>query len=143
METITILLLGLIRSFIYFLVVIAGFLVGPSLANDNSLIEVQSWRYNITSQDYCEVVGEIKNVSSEELKSVRVVATFYDKNDDIVTNNDSYIDANPFESGTMTTFKVITRIMPGMERVKIKFMDFAGKQIQYRELLKKQRKKNK
>ena len=48
---------------------------------------------------YYDLVGEIKNIGSEEVSFVKIIATFYDKDDIVIGTDFTYTDPSDLSVG--------------------------------------------
>jgi hypothetical protein len=85
------------------------------------------------SGNYYYVEGQVKNISDRPLKSVQVVATWYDKDDKFITTDTAMIDYNPIMPGQTSPFKTITRGNPLMSRFSVDFKYIFGRTIPSRD----------
>jgi hypothetical protein len=86
-----------------------------------------------TEYDYAIYEGQVKNISSQPLKNVEAVATFYDSNGQFITSSDALIDFNPILPGQISPFKVMKTENPAMKKASIEFKDFSGGKIEHRD----------
>lgn len=76
--------------------------------------------------DYHIVEGQVKNISSESLRSVAAVTTWYDKAGGFITSDDAIIDYNPILPGQTSPFKTMSRTNPAMEKYSVEFKFLMG-----------------
>lgn len=60
------------------------------------------------------VVGEIQNFLNTNIEFVKVVVTYYDSNNEIVTSDFTYTDVSEIKPGQKSPFKVITENNPNI-----------------------------
>jgi hypothetical protein len=89
-------------------------------------LEILSSRGYKSSDSYFSVEGQVKNVSSEPLKHVAVVATWFDRNDTFIRTNSALIDHDPILPGQTSPFKTISRSNPEMSKFSLEFKRLAG-----------------
>ncbi len=68
-----------------------------------------------------EVVGRVKNISSNPLKGVKVVAQFFDFRDQLVIYEESPIAFSSLHSGQCSPFRVVAKGNTGVRRISIAF----------------------
>lgn len=76
--------------------------------------------------DYAIVKGQVKNISSQSIRNVEAVATFYDKSGGFVTSDDALIDYNPILAGQTSPFSVMARVNPEMRTATVEFKELMG-----------------
>lgn len=76
--------------------------------------------------DYVTYEGRVKNISNESLKNVEAVATWYDKNGNLVTSDSSLIQYNPILPGQTSPFKVMEIYNPAMNKAGVEFSHLMG-----------------
>ena len=79
---------------------------------------------------YHIVEGQVKNISTESLKSVTANATWYDKADGFITSDDALIEYNPILPGQTSPFKTMSRTNPAMSKYSVEFKFLMGGTIQ-------------
>lgn len=103
------------------------------------MLEVQSWRCS-KEYSYIFVTGEVKNISSQPLKSVLAVGEFRTKAGEFVKSADALIDYNPILPGQTSPFKAGTTDNPQIQGCQLAFKQLFGGAIAYSELPKKTKK---
>lgn len=103
------------------------------------LLEVQSWRCS-KEYSYIFVTGEVKNISSQPLKSVLAVGEFRTKAGEFVKSADALLDYNPILPGQTSPFKAGTTDNPQIQGCQLAFKQMFGGGIAYAELPKKTKK---
>lgn len=86
-----------------------------------------------TEYGYAIYEGQVKNISSQPLKNVEAVATFYDSNGQFITSSDALIDYNPILPGQISPFKVMKTENPAMKKASVEFKYLSGGSILYRD----------
>lgn len=86
---------------------------------------------------YYTVEGQVRNVSTEPLHNVTVVANWYDSNDGFVKSADAIIAYDPILPGQTSPFKTITSGNPAMKLYRVEFKELMGGQIDYEDLRRK------
>ena len=81
---------------------------------------------------YAILEGQVRNISSEPLKNVAAVASFYDSNGGFITSSDTLIDYNPVLPGQTSPFKVMATENPTMKKARVEFKEFLGGTIPFR-----------
>jgi hypothetical protein len=82
--------------------------------------------YESETGSFHYVEGQVKNLSSESLRNVMVVSTWYDKDGNFIKSNDALIDYNPILPGQTSPFKTITSSNPAMSRYSVTFKTLLG-----------------
>ena len=77
--------------------------------------------------------GQVRNISSEPLKNVAAVASFYDSNGGFITSSDTLIDYNPILPGQTSPFKVMATENPAMKKARVEFKELLGGTIPFRQ----------
>jgi hypothetical protein len=103
---------------------------------DDYKLELLSWRWG-EEYGYFKVTGEVKNISSEPLKNVEILASFYDSNGNFIKNSEAIIEFNPIIPGQTSPFKAITSSNPAAKKATIQFKFLFGSSISYRDQNKK------
>ena len=75
---------------------------------------------------YAILEGQVKNVSSESLKNVEAVGSYYDAAGGFITSSQSLIAYNPILPGQTSAFKVMTTANPAMKGVSVDFKYLMG-----------------
>jgi hypothetical protein len=76
--------------------------------------------------------GLVRNTSSEPLKNVMAVVSFYDAHENFITSSHALIEYNPILSGQASPFKVIATEYPASHSARIEFKELMGGTIPYR-----------
>lgn len=95
-------------------------------------LELLSWRWS-DSGSFLRVEGEVKNISSESLDNVEVLASFYESNNIFVKSAEALIEYNPILPGQTSPFKAITSSNPAIKTSSIQFKKVLGGTIRYRQ----------
>jgi hypothetical protein len=74
--------------------------------------------------------GEVMNMSSEPLRNVEAVTSYYDKSGSFVTSSDALISYNPVLPGQTSPFKTMTTDNPAIARCEVTFKDLLGGRIE-------------
>lgn len=77
------------------------------------------------------ITGEVQNISTEKIESLWVVVSLYDKDDQLITTEDSVVEYTPLMPGQTTPFKSLVRVNPLMKIYKIGFREGLSGQIDY------------
>ncbi len=81
---------------------------------------------------FAVVEGAVKNVSGENLASVRVFVSFEDRDDNIIATEYSMLPLNPLFPGQASPFRVAARLHPRVDEAKVDFRTFSGQSIPWR-----------
>ena len=81
---------------------------------------------------YAIVEGEVKNISSENLRNVQAVAKFYTVDKKFITSGDALIEYNPILPGQTSPFKVMATHNPAMKTASIDFKELMGGTIPWK-----------
>lgn len=106
----------------------------------NAVLEVQSWNWS-NSYGHAIASGQVKNLTSEPLKSVQAVVSFYDKDENFITSNDSMLEYQPLLPGQTSPFKVYATWNPAMRKAQVEFKRMFGGTLKSVEKEKKVKKK--
>jgi hypothetical protein len=90
---------------------------------------------------YYYIQGQVKNISSEPLKSVMAVGTWLDDSGGFIKSDDALIDYNPILPGQTSPFKVISTGNPRMSKYRVEFKTLFGGTLDYEDQRKTSRKK--
>ena len=88
-----------------------------------------SWRIEY---GYAILEGQVTNISSDALRNVTALASFYDADNGFITSADSLIDYNPILPGQTSPFKVSATSNPTMKKARVVFKELAGGTIPFR-----------
>lgn len=70
----------------------------------------------------CHIVeGQVKNISSQSLKNVTAVVTWYDKADGFIKSDDALVEYNPLLAGQTSPFKTMSSSNPAMSKYTAEF----------------------
>ena len=92
--------------------------------------------YQSDGGGYYIVEGQIRNETSEPIRSIVAVATWYDKGDTFITTDDALIDFNPLLPGQTSSFKTMSRANPEMSKFSVAFKAFSGRLLPHQDLSK-------
>jgi hypothetical protein len=81
---------------------------------------------------YAILEGQVTNISSQPLKNVAAVASFYDSNGGFITSSDTLIDYNPVLPGQTSPFKAMATENPTMKKAGVAFKELMGGTIPFR-----------
>jgi hypothetical protein len=87
----------------------------------DSELEILSKRGYKSSSAYHTVEGEVRNVSGRRLDRIRVVVSWYGKDDTFITSDQPMIEFDPLLPGQSSPFKTISRTNPAMETFRVQF----------------------
>jgi len=93
-------------------------------------LEVESFRF-YTEYGYSYVEGRVENLTNKSLEGVKVIAEFFDKNNNFVKSEDTFIDYNPILPNQISPFKIITTSDPAITHCNISFKFFIGGTIDF------------
>jgi hypothetical protein len=82
---------------------------------------------------YAILEGQVTNISSQALRNVAAVASYYDTNGGFITSSDTLTDYNPILPGQTSPFKVMTRENPMMRKARVEFKELMGGTIPFRQ----------
>lgn len=111
-------------------------LISPSSTQQPSVdsgpqLELITYNWH-TEHGYAILEGQVKNISSQSLKSVIALASFYDANSGFIASSDALIDYNPILPGQTSPFKVMKTENPAMEKARVEFKYLMGATIPFR-----------
>ena len=89
-------------------------------------LEILSSRGYKSSDSYFSVEGQVKNVGSEPLKNVAVVATWFDDHGTFIKTNSALIDTDTILPGQTSPFKTLSRSNPDMSKFSVEFKRLVG-----------------
>jgi hypothetical protein len=75
---------------------------------------------------YMEVSGEVKNLTSEPLRNVHAVVTWYTEKGDFIASDTALIEYNPLMPGQTSPYKTMSRRNPVMEKFRVDFKTMSG-----------------
>lgn len=78
---------------------------------------------------YFIIEGEVKNISSESLKSVEAVGTTYTETGEFVKSSEALIEYDPILPGQTSPFKVMMTTNPAITKCNVGFKEFWGTTI--------------
>jgi hypothetical protein len=103
----------------------------PAPEDYSPKLELVKWTWG-EEYDYAIAEGQVKNISSESIRSVQAVVTFYDKNGEFITSDDALIDYNPILPAQTSPFKVMATWNPAMKKAGIEFKELMGGTIAHK-----------
>ena len=95
-------------------------------------LECLGYRWHIES-GFAILEGRVKNITSQSMKNVTAVASFYDGSNGFITSSDAIIDYNPILPGQVSPFRVMQTENPAMKKAGIEFKYLMGGTIQFKE----------
>jgi len=75
---------------------------------------------------YMIVEGQVKNITSYNLKNVEAVAAWYDDKENFITSDSTLAEYNPIVPGQASPFKVMSTHNPVMKKYTISFKYLMG-----------------
>lgn len=75
---------------------------------------------------YMVVEGEVKNISSESLRNVAVLVSWYTQDGTHVTSDDTLIEYNPILPGQTSPYKSMVSANPAAKTFKVSFKHLVG-----------------
>lgn len=78
------------------------------------------------SEAFIEARGQVKNISTESLRNVMAVVSYYDKEGEFITSDETLISYNPILPGQTSPFHVMTTNNPAMVKATIEFKELMG-----------------
>jgi hypothetical protein len=81
---------------------------------------------------YAVLDGLVRNTSSQPLKNVMAVVSFYDADGGFITSSEALIDYNPVLPGQASPFKVMKTENPAMDTARVEFKELMGGTIPFR-----------
>ena len=82
-----------------------------------------------SSDSHIRVEGQVQNVSSDALRGVIAVTTWYDKAGTFITSDKAVIDFDPIMPGQKSPFMTISTWNPQMQRYSVEFQRFGGASV--------------
>jgi hypothetical protein len=76
--------------------------------------------------DYYTIIGEVQNTSNEPMEFVKIVATLYDGNGQVVNSNYSYSILDSIPAGGKSPFEISTNDWQGTKSYKLQVQGEAG-----------------
>lgn len=89
--------------------------------------------YESESGSYWYVEGQVKNISSEPIRRIQVVSTWYDKADQFISSDSAMVEYDPLLPGQTSPFKTITRGNPAMSKYSVSFKSMFGPEFPTRD----------
>lgn len=136
--------IGCLLGIIVLIIIIAGSISAPNSATNSSgtasssasqqsetKLILLNWSWH-EEHGYAIVEGEVKNISSENLRNVQAVATFYTADGKFITSDDALIEYNPIIPGQTSPFKTMATYNPAMDSAKITFKELMGGTIPWK-----------
>lgn len=133
---------ALVLAFVVFAVVLAVTSPGISTSPTSGVAELRQEReggeqlelLSSTSSTspgggYLVVEGEVKNLSSQPLRSVAVLVTWHTADGTLVTSDDALIEFNPIMPQQTSPYKTMTTLNPLAKSYKISFKHMRGGSI--------------
>jgi len=93
----------------------------PTPTAEGPTVDIVEWTwYESQTGNYIYVDGVVENVSDRPVSWVELYVELRDKDNKLLATDSGYIDADRLNPGQESTFKLMTRNMPGTEWVVIK-----------------------
>ena len=80
------------------------------------------------------VEGRVRNVSDRSLENVLVVATWYDRNGNVIETEEALIDESPVLPGQTSSFQAISTASARMSRYSVEFRELSGAAVPFEDL---------
>lgn len=96
-------------------------------------IEVLSYRGYERASGFYSVEGQVRNTTTEPIRSVFAVATWYGANGEFITTDDALIEYQPLMPSQTSPFQVLTNGNPLMKRFTVEFKTGNGRQLRHTE----------
>ena len=103
----------------------------------NQLTLISSKGYESDGGGYHIVEGQVKNISNQSLKNVKVVATWLDKNGGFIKSDDAIVEYNPILPGQTSPFKTMSSTNPAMSKYTVEFKTLFGGTLRFDDQRKK------
>jgi hypothetical protein len=100
-------------------------------SQDGPQLQLISWSWHDES-GYAIAEGQVKNISSENLRNVEAIVSYYTGDKKFVTADDAVIDFNPILPGQTSSFKTMGTYNPAMTNAAIDFKDLLGGTIPWK-----------
>jgi hypothetical protein len=86
-----------------------------------------------TEYGYAIYDGQVRNITTEPLKNVTAVVSFYDKQQNFITSSEAIIQFNPILPNQKSPFKVMQTENPAMKLANVEFKYLMGGTIPHKE----------
>lgn len=106
----------------------AGYEKGRELQGGNIAapkLSLNSWSWS-EQHGFAIAEGEVENISSEQLRSVDAVVSFYSADGEFITSAKNLIEFKPLLPGQISPFKVRCIYNPAMKTAKVDFKELLG-----------------
>lgn len=100
-----------------------------------------SSRGGSSSSAYYKVEGEVRNISSEPIRSIVAVATWYDKADQFISSDSGLVAFDPLMPGQTSPYSVLIRSNPLMHQYGVAFKTMGGEELRVEDRRKSSAKK--
>ncbi len=93
----------------------------------NAKLILLDWNWSSTASDtFVEANGRVKNVSTENLRNVTAVVSYFTEDGKFITSDEALISFNPILPGQTSTFRVIGQHNPAMKCASIELKSLLG-----------------
>jgi peptidyl-prolyl cis-trans isomerase A (cyclophilin A) len=106
--------------------------VAEPLVSNQPQLELLKYAWH-REYDFAILEGQVRNISSQPLRNVEALASFYDADGGFITSSDSLIEYNPILPGQTSPFKVMQSWNPAMKKAGVAFKDLMGGSIPLRD----------
>lgn len=148
LKGVSLLRIGVMGCFVFPCILVAGFvllgvigsLAAPVIVKKGEInstvqsypLELKSWNWG-ESYEHAIAEGLVKNISSQPIRNLEVVVSYYDSKDNFITSDSTLIDYNPILPGQASPFKSITTWNPAMAKASVDFKPMFGTPLPYKE----------
>lgn len=82
-----------------------------------------------SSSGYHHVNGQVQNVTSESLRNIEAVVSWFDDRDTFITSDSALVEFNPLLPQQTSPFRVLTRSNPEMKKFTVEFKLLGGRKL--------------
>ena len=91
------------------------------------VLEVLGWHWGRTGGgSFVEAQGQVQNLTTESLRNIQAVVTFFDRDGGFITSSKALITYNPLLPGQISPFRVIETFNPAMQKAQLEFATLFG-----------------
>lgn len=96
--------------------------------NKVSVEYTHRWNWS-ASGDYIHIEGEIRNVTTERIEGIKIILTFYDKSQRLVTSDISYANFDPIMPGQTSPYTSMISANPAIDTYTVQFSTRSGERL--------------
>ena len=93
--------------------------------SEGYVLKLNGWHWE-ESYGYVKAIGSVKNISNKKIERLRVVVSWFDKDNNLITYDTSYVEYTALMPGQTTPFTIMESYNPRMKKAQINFILESG-----------------